>query len=192
MRANWGALGTMLAVVGCGAATASAKTTESTQARLRGARTVTSIVGEQVPRVTAVIDYSKPDSVAEQIDGLAKSISGELIYLDLMIVPQREDASVDYNIAEVRGAGEAQPLRCFMGERLDSRSLRFDFHPHDEHFGLEIVHAPPDVAPYSTAACVYRDTPDVPVFVIRGYYAISEVLWPEYVDIQLRPVTPGR
>ena len=81
-----------------------------------------------------------------------------------------------------------------MGDRLNSKmfQLQSNEFAHYHYLTLQILHGPPDLAPFSTAACEYE--PDfgarAPVFRIRGYYAVSSIQIPENEHIQLRPVNP--
>jgi hypothetical protein len=143
-----------------------------------------------VPHISAQIDFSSNATIADQVQELASRIgSGEVIYLDLTIIPEGED-SPNYRVNETPQSGAARPLQCDSGTRLDSRSFSFAFNPDYNHLLLEVLHGPPNVAPYSTAACVNRGGSPVPVFVVRGYYAVSAIDIPTATDVQLRPVSP--
>jgi|GEM_PF-3941209 len=146
---------------------------------------------KSIKRVSAVIDLSSAATIAEQVQGLASSLEGSsLVDLDLTIVPSG-DEEVDYRISETPPSGEARPLKCESGERLESRSFSFSFNPDFNHLLLEILHGSPATAPYSTAACAVRGGSAVPAFTIRGYYAVSAVSIPTANDVQLRPVSPA-
>ncbi len=144
-----------------------------------------------VRRVSAQIDFSNSATIADQVQDLASKVTGaELVHLDLTIVPEGED-SPNYRISETPQSGPVRPLQCDSGDRLASRAFAFQFNPDYNHLLLEILHGPPDVAPFSTAACAYRGGGTVPVFVLRGYYAVSAVDIPTATDVQLRPVSPN-
>jgi hypothetical protein len=144
-----------------------------------------------IKRVNAVVDFSKADTIADQVQDLASGLDGaSLVHLDLTIVPAGEEAA-DYRVTETPPSGATRPLACESGQRLESRSFGFVFNPDYNHLLLDILHGPPAAAPYSTAACAVRGGSAVPVFTIRGYYSVSAVSIPTASDLQLRPVSPA-
>ena len=142
-------------------------------------------------RVSAVIDFSSAATIAKQVEDLGSGLDGaSLVALDLTIIPSGEEQP-DYRVSETPAGGEARPLACDSGQRLDSRAFSFTFSPDYNHLLLEILHGPPSEVPYSTAACAMRGGSPVPAFTIKGYYAVSAVSIPTASDVQLRPVSPG-
>ena len=143
----------------------------------------------EITKVTATVDYSDASAVDAAVEAFAEELmsAGSAVDLELMIIP----GDADWGVSHRReGGAESEPLNCVEGERLESHSFQIRF-PTYNHLLLEILHAPPLIAPFSTAACVYRsDDPGRPAFKISGYYAVSSLEIPTAVDIQLRPVTP--
>ena len=143
-----------------------------------------------VPHVTAQIDFSNSATIAEQVQELASRLgSGEIIHLELTIIPEGEDTP-NYRVSETLSSGATRPLECDAGTRIDSAAFGFAFNPDYNHLLLEILHGPPNVVPFATAACIMRGSSPAPQFVVRGYYAVSAIDIPTATDVQLRPVSP--
>jgi hypothetical protein len=143
-------------------------------------------------QVVATIDYTDSGSVDEAVQTFASDLiaGGALVELDLTIIPP-DDGSGHSIVSHTPGEGDQpEPVDYTDWRRLDSSSFGFSF-PNYHHLLLEILHGPPGVAPYSTAACVYNSNqPSHGAFVIRGFYAASVVDIPTANDVQLRPVAP--
>ena len=155
-------------------------------------------LGAATKTVKATIDFSTPAPIPAQVQQLAGALGGNeatTIYLELTIIPGGTDSAPDYRVTRTIAAnGKSAKVRCDDGwQRFSSAtsSFSFEFNPDYNHLLLQILHAGPAQAPFTTAACEYRGASvDIPVFTIKGYYAKSAIGIPTADDIELRPVTP--
>ena len=138
-------------------------------------------------QVNATIDFSRTETLAEQVEKLSSEITGagSPVALRLTILPM-PGTQPDYRVSLISADGEqAHPVRCAGGEELAAHSFGFQFNPDYNHLLLTIRHGPPGQRVQARARCVPRGAGEAPALVIEGRYRAEVEEIPTAYDVML-------